>query len=93
MSRSRSEGQVMIGCWCEDQFVSKIDLARGRVSRSQFCRDALLEKLRAMGITVAASEASPPDRRGKGGRRARRTKSPGSTGPYVLNEKSPKKKS
>ena len=83
----------MIGCWCEDQFVSKIDLARGRVSRSQFCRDALLEKLKTMGITVTESEASPPDRRGKGGRRARRTKSPGSTGPYIMNEKSQKKKS
>jgi hypothetical protein len=82
----------MIGSWCGDQFVSKIDLARGRLSRSQFCRDALLEKLNAMGITVSPNEAAPPDRRGKGGRRARKPKSPGSTDPYVLKEKSPKKK-
>lgn len=79
----------MVGCWCDEQFVAKIDAARGRLSRSQFVRDALLEKLKAMGIVVPESQASAPDRRGKGGRRPRRTKYPGGGGSYFMNEKNP----
>lgn len=57
----------MIGSWCEQSFVDKIDEGRGTISRSQFCRDALAEKLDRMGIVVPIQEVYSPDRAGKGG--------------------------
>jgi hypothetical protein len=63
----RSKGQIMIGCWCETAFVEKIDRARGWRTRSHFCRDAIAEKLRTMGIKVPEQEVAAPDRAGKGG--------------------------
>ena len=57
----------MIGCWCEESFVRKIDRARGSISRSQFCRDALTEKLKEEGVIVELHEQYAPDRTGKGG--------------------------
>ena len=67
MVTNRSKGQTMIGCWCDESFVEKIDKARGGVNRSQFCRDALTEKLEGMGVKVDMFERYAPDRRGKGG--------------------------
>lgn len=63
----RSEGQVLIGCKCKSAFVAKIDNARGNLTRSQFCRDALAESLRRLGYAVTTEEIAPPDRAGKGG--------------------------
>ncbi len=57
----------MIGCWCDQSLVEKIDRARGTRTRSQFCREAIAEKLRAVGVPVSEHEATPPDRAGKGG--------------------------
>ena len=65
----RSKGQIMIGCWCEAAFVEKIDGARGARTRSQFCREAIAEKLRGLGYDVAEYETASPDRAGKGGPR------------------------
>src|SRR5664280_3060877 len=65
----RSEGQTMIGCWCHKALVDKIDRARRARTRSEFCRGAIAEKLRAMGLDVPESEAASPDRTGKGGPR------------------------
>ena len=65
----RSRGQIMIGCWCEAAFVEKIDYARRSRTRSQFCREAIAEKLRTLGIEVSEHEAASPDRAGKGGPR------------------------
>ena len=48
-----------------------MDAARGQLSRSQFFRAALLEKLRALGFDVTEVEASAPDRKGKGGPKRR----------------------
>lgn len=59
----------MIGCWCDEAFVEKIDRARGTHTRSQFCREAIAEKLRTLGIAVPEHEATSPDRVGKGGPR------------------------
>ena len=69
MPNLRSEGQIMIGCWCEQAFVEKIDRARHSRTRSEFCRAAIAEKLRSMGIDVSEREAAAPDRAGKGGPR------------------------
>ncbi len=63
----RSQGQTLIGCWCEKAFLLKIDEARGGQSRSQFCRDALKETLQRKGIKVGLRETTAPDRTGKGG--------------------------
>jgi hypothetical protein len=63
----RSEGQTMIGCWCEEALVEKIDRARGSHTRSHFCREAIAEKLRALGFKVSDQEVAAPDRKGKGG--------------------------
>src|SRR5262245_33669394 len=67
MPGARSEGQTMIGCWCDAALVEKIDRARRQHTRSHFCREAIAEKLRAMGFEVAAHETASPDRTGKGG--------------------------
>ena len=63
----RSQGQTMIGCWCEEALVEKIDRARRTRSRSDFCREAIAEKLRTLGFDVSEHEAASPDRAGKGG--------------------------
>ena len=63
----RSEGQTMIGCWCEQALVEKIDHARASHTRSHFCREAIAEKLRTLGFKVSDQEVSAPDRKGKGG--------------------------
>ena len=57
----------MIGCWCEQALVEKIDRARGPRTRSHFCREAIAEKLRTMGFKVSEQEIASPDRAGKGG--------------------------
>ena len=66
---------VMIGFWADPEFAAKIDEARKSVSRSQFARDALEEKLRAMHIPIAREKVIAPDRVGKGGRPSHRPKS------------------
>ena len=91
----RAKGQTLIGCWCDEDFVKEIDEARGSISRSQFARDALLEKLVSMGIHVLPEKAAAPDRAGKGG--ARRGKSikypPPDSGEQMRIEDRPRKKS
>ena len=67
MPNARSKGQTMIGCWCEESFVEKIDKARMGTTRSQYCRDALSELLKSHGYPVSTTEKSPPSRIGKGG--------------------------
>lgn len=57
----------MVGTWCEDSFVKKIDLARGGKNRSQFCREALTESLIKAGFTVEMHESYARSRDGKGG--------------------------
>jgi hypothetical protein len=88
----------MIGCWCEEGLVEKIDRARRSHTRSQFCREAIAEKLRNMGFEVPIEEASSPNRAGKGG--PRRTVYPIARHKAELNEtggtttkRRPKKKS
>ena len=71
MPNARSKGQTLIGCWCDEEFVDKIDDARGITSRSQFARDALVAKLKSMGIHVPVEKTKAPDRAGKGGPRKR----------------------
>ena len=64
----RAADQAFIVCWCNELFVAKIDAACRGATRSQFCRDALREKLERMGFVIAYHEAAAPPRTGKGGR-------------------------
>ena len=57
----------LVGCWCERDFLTAIDRARGELGRSQFLRDALLEKLAREGIHIPREKTVAPDRAGKGG--------------------------
>lgn len=59
---------MLIGCWCDEKFVERIDRARRGQNRSQFARDALVDKLKKMGIKVTDLQTWAPDRTGKGGR-------------------------
>jgi hypothetical protein len=86
----RSKGQTMIGCWCDEALVEKIDRARRSRTRSQFCREALAETLRSMGIEVSDRETASPDRAGKGGPRKAVYRIPRHK--FELNESGRKKK-
>ena len=59
-----NEKASFIGCWCGESLLRKINLVRSG-NLSQFCRDALLEKLNNMGINVLPEEARPPEREKK----------------------------
>jgi len=87
------EGHKLIGCRCSRSLVSKIDKARGPLNRSQFVRDALLDKLRALGIDVSAAEVNAPDRKGKGGPKPKQRKYPGASGTQIWNESEKRTKS
>lgn len=71
MPSARSKDQVFIGGWFHEDFVAAIDKARGAVSRSEFQRVALREKLERMGIKVKDEATIAPARTGKGGPRRR----------------------
>jgi hypothetical protein len=68
MTDKRTAGQVLIGCWCDEKFVSRIDSARRGMNRSQFARDALVDKLVKLGVKITDLQTWAPDRTGKGGR-------------------------
>jgi hypothetical protein len=59
----------MIGCWCDKALVDKIDCARRPRTRSEFCREAIAEKLRRLGFDITEDEVASPDRAGKARRR------------------------
>lgn len=70
MPNQRDNDKSMLGLWLHEEFVSEIDRARGRDSRSQFARDAIAEKLaRDHGVNLEPSKRNAPDRAGKGGRK------------------------
>ena len=55
----------MVTFWADAELLSTIDSARKRPpksDRSQFIRDAIVEKLRALGFPVDAALAEAPDR-------------------------------
>lgn len=66
----RSEGQEIVTLWMDGDLLNGIDAARTQLRgmpRSQFIRDAILERLHSMGIRVDPSKTTAPDRAGKGG--------------------------
>lgn len=64
MPNVRGENQTLITCPMDAELLQEIEGARGRKSRSQFIREAIAEKLRAMGFKVSEDLVFPPDRAG-----------------------------
>jgi hypothetical protein len=65
---TRSPGQKLIPVPASDQFILRLKTGikkAGFTNRSQFIRDAVVEKLERHGIKVPASMASPPQRAGR----------------------------
>ncbi len=50
MAGKRSPGQTLVAFPLDENLLLEIDAARGRVSRSQWIREAIGEKLLGMGI-------------------------------------------
>lgn len=65
---AKRAGQTFIGFKCDAEFRARLVAASGG-ALSQFVRDAIIAKLRAMRIPVDASLAEPPSRLGKCGPR------------------------
>jgi hypothetical protein len=59
---------AFLGFKADATFVEQLDLGRGQVSRSQFLREAVAEKLKELGIELPSESVIAPDRKGKGGR-------------------------
>ncbi len=72
MSNLRASGQKLISLAVSENFLERVDAALPRAGygdRSQFIRDAVLEKLQRAGIELPLELAAAPSRKGKGGRR------------------------
>jgi hypothetical protein len=64
----RAPGQKLLPIAVDENFLRELDagLARaGYRNRSQFIRDAIIEKLKRAGISMPAELALPPNRMGK----------------------------
>jgi hypothetical protein len=65
----RAKGQKLLPIAVDEKFIEELDagLARaGYRNRSQFIRDAIIEKLKRAGILMPKELALPPHRTGKG---------------------------
>jgi hypothetical protein len=62
MANVRGKNQTLITCPIDADLLEELDGARGRISRSQFIREAIAEKLRGMGLDVSEDIVFPPDR-------------------------------
>jgi len=70
MPNQRAPGQKLLPIAVDERFLRELDagLARaGYRNRSQFIRDAIIEKLMRVGIPLPKELALPPHRIGKGG--------------------------
>ena len=69
MSNRRAPGQRLINLAAKAEFVKLVDEYLGGIPRSQFIREAIVEKVSdTLGKTIPAHLALPPGRAGKGGR-------------------------
>jgi Arc/MetJ-type ribon-helix-helix transcriptional regulator len=65
----RAPGQKLMPIPVDEQFLRELDAGLTRAgyrNRSQFVRDAILEKLKRAGISLPTDLALPPQRTGKG---------------------------
>ena len=64
----RTNTQTLLTLHVSDELLGAVEQCRKGRPRSQWIRDAILEKLRREGIEIPDEAALPPDRSGKGGR-------------------------
>lgn len=62
MPGKRGPSQTLIAFPVEENLFAEVESARGRKSRSQWCREAVVEKLQRMGFDVPEDLMYPPDR-------------------------------
>lgn len=70
MPNKRGKNQTLLAFSLDVGLLESIDVNRGPKSRSQFIREAIFEKLVAMGSSVDPSIVHPPDRVRKQSRRS-----------------------
>jgi len=73
MRNERGTGQKLIPIPANEKFIKELNdgfRKAGYSNRSQFIRDAIVEKLSRMGIEIPREFAVAPDRIGKGGRQS-----------------------
>jgi hypothetical protein len=74
MRNERGTGQKLIPIPANEKFIKELNdgfRKAGYSNRSQFIRDAIVEKLSRMGIEIPREFAVAPDRIGKGGRQSK----------------------
>jgi len=68
MPNQRAPGQVLMPIPVDTKFLKELDSGMQRAgykNRSQFVRDAVVEKLKRAGVTIPKELAMPPDRVGR----------------------------
>lgn len=90
MFNQRAPGQKLLPIAVDEKFLRELDAGltqAGYRNRSQFIRDAIIEKLTRVGVSLPKELALPPHRIGKGGA-PRKIRYPGHrSSEYALNEK------
>jgi len=64
MPNKRGPNQKLLGVWLDQGFIQSLDFGRRKnhQSRSQFIREAILERLKSLGVATDESLVHPPDR-------------------------------
>jgi hypothetical protein len=96
MPNQRAPGQKLLPIAVDEKFLRELDASLGPAgyrNRSQFIRDAIIEKLLRADISLPKELALPPHRIGKGGGGSARSRYPAHrSSEYALNEKAGSKK-
>ena len=91
----RAPGQKLMPIPVDEQFLRELDTGMGRAgyqNRSQFVRDAIVEKLKRSGVTIAKELAMPPVRHRSGPSTAKIQYPVHKPSGYELNERAAKKR-
>lgn len=96
MPNQRAPGQKLLPIAVDEKFLRELDAGLGPAgyrNRSQFIRDAIIEKLLRADISLSRELALPPHRIGKGRGTAAQNRYPlYRSSEYALNEKAEAKK-
>ena len=96
MPNQRAPGQKLLPIAVDEKFLRELDAGLGPAgyrNRSQFIRDAIIEKLLRADISLSKDLALPPHRIGKGGGVSSQSRYPvHRPSDYALNEKAGSKK-
>jgi metal-responsive CopG/Arc/MetJ family transcriptional regulator len=97
MPNQRAPGQKLLPFAVDEKFLRELDASLGSAgyqNRSQFIRDAIVEKLLRANISLPKELALPPNRMGKSRGASARSRYPiHRPSEYALNEKADSKKS